>query len=518
MNNQQETIVKCQIPSPQEGCESITPGALSPCTLVIFGASGDLTARKLIPAFYNLYLENILPDPMVIVGCGRTEFSHEQFRQSLKASIAAAGKADLGRWDGFSAKLFYRQVAYDSQASYRELAAYLQELDRQQNTGGNRIFYLAVPPTLCPVITGGIGEAGLAREEGNANSWTRIVVEKPFGRDLQSALDLDRVLHASFTEEQIFRIDHYLAKETVQNILMFRFANTIFEPVWNRNYIDYVGILAAENIGVGNRAGYYEQAGVLRDMFQNHMVQLLALTAMEPPSLFEDDRVRDEKAKVARSIKPLGGDALMDNLVLGQYESGVIDDKQVVGYRSEKGVQKDSLTPTFAIMRFFVDNWRWQGVPFFVASGKRLARKETKIVVQFKKVPHSMFRQVLEEKIAANRLVLGIYPEEAISLTFQTKVPGVKSCLRPVTMDFKYYHGFDGPHLDAYAKVLLEVILGDHMLFWRRDAVELSWSYLTPILKACETCDDRRAQLHPYGAGSWGPAAALKWMRLMVNG
>ena len=500
-----------------KACEFVTPGSLSPCTLVIFGASGDLTARKLIPAFYSLYLTNSLPQPFAVVGCSRTELSHDGFREKMKQAIAAEAKLDLARWDGFAAKLFYKTVTYDSLESCRELADYLHDLDREQKTGGNRIFYLAVPPTLYPVVAKKIGEAGLAKEGKEGNGWARIVVEKPFGRDLQTALDLDRVLHKSFKENQIFRIDHYLAKETVQNILMFRFANTIFEPLWNRNYIDYVGILASEKLGVENRAGYYEQAGVLRDMFQNHMVQLLALIAMEPPSLFEDDRVRDEKAKVGRSVKPLARETLMDSLVLGQYHGGIVDGKPVPAYREENGVDPLSVTPTFAMMRFFVDNWRWQGVPFYLASGKRLARKETKIVVQFRNVPHSMFREVFDEKITANKLVLGIYPEEEISLTFQTKVPGAKSCLRPVTMDFKYYQGFQGSPLDAYAKVLLDVILGDHMLFWRQDGVELSWAYLTPILHECETCPNPEARLHPYEAGSWGPMESLKWMNLIVN-
>jgi glucose-6-phosphate 1-dehydrogenase len=512
-----EASVHGQTTSPGGTCEFVTPGSLSPCTLVIFGASGDLTARKLIPAFYSLYLTGSLPEPFAVVGCSRTEFSHDAFRESQKQAIARESKIDLSRWDKFAVKLFYQQVVYDSEPSYRELTAYLRDLDQEQKTGGNRIFYLAVPPTLYPVIAKQIGAVGLSREGKERNGWARIVVEKPFGRDLQTALDLDRVLHKSFSEHQIFRIDHYLAKETVQNILMFRFANTIFEPLWNRNYIDYVGILAAEKLGVENRAGYYEEAGVLRDMFQNHMVQLLTLIAMEPPSLFEDDRVRDEKAKVGRSMKPFARKNLMENLVFGQYRSGTIDNSEVAGYREEKGVNPNSITPTFAMMRMFVDNWRWQGVPFYLASGKRLTRKETRIVVQFKNVPHSMFREVLDERIIANRLVLGIYPEEGITLTFQTKVPGARSCLRPVNMDFRYYQGFQGSPLDAYAKVLLDVILGDHMLFWRQDGVKLSWSYLTPILEACETCADRDALLHPYEAGTWGPAEAMHWMRLIVE-
>jgi len=512
-----ETSVKGKTTDPGGVCEFASPASLPSCTLIIFGASGDLTARKLIPAFYSLHLTDSLPESFAIVGTSRTRLTHEEFREKLKQDIAKEGQMNLSAWQEFAAKLFYQPVTYDSPESYLELAVFLRDLDRKQNTGGNRIFYLAVPPTLYPVIAEKIGEAGLSQEESNGNGWARIVVEKPFGRDLQSALDLDKVLHKSFREHQIFRIDHYLAKETVQNILMFRFANTIFEPIWNRNYIDYVGIIAAEELGVENRAGYYEQAGVLRDMFQNHMVQLMALTAMEPPSIFEDDRVRDEKVQVSKSLKSFAPETLMDNLVLGQYKGGMMDGKEVIGYREEKGVNPNSVTPTFAMMRLFIDNWRWQGVPFYLASGKRLARKETKIVIQFKNVPHSMFRKVLDEKIMANRLVLGIFPDEEITLTFQTKVPGVKSCLRPVTMDFKYYQGFQGSPLDAYAKVLLDVILGDHMLFWRQDGVALSWSYLTPILKECETCADREAQLNMYEAGSWGPAESLEWMKLIVD-
>jgi glucose-6-phosphate 1-dehydrogenase len=512
-----EASVHGKTTEPGGSCEFASPESLPPCTLVIFGASGDLTARKLIPAFYNLHLTDSLPEYFAIVGSSRTRMTHEEFREKLRQGIAQEGQMDLGAWHEFAAKLFYQPVTYNSQESFLELADFLRDLDKKRNTGGNRIFYLAVPPSQYSVIARKIGEAGLSYEGENGNGWARIVVEKPFGRDLQTAIDLDKVLHKSFKENQIYRIDHYLAKETVQNILMFRFANTIFEPIWNRNYIDYVGIIAAEQLGVENRAGYYEQAGVLRDMFQNHMVQLLALTAMESPSLFEDDRVRDEKAKVGRSLRPFAPETLMENLVLGQYKGGVINGKEVAGYREEKGVNPNSITPTFAMMRYFIDNWRWQGVPFYLASGKRLARKETKIVVQFKNVPHTMFREVLEEKIMANRLVMGIFPDEEITLTFQTKVPGAKSCLRPVTMDFKYYQGFKGSPLDAYAKVLLDVILGDHMLFWRKDGVALSWSYLTPILDACETCGDREALLHTYEAGSWGPAESLKWMKLIVE-
>jgi glucose-6-phosphate 1-dehydrogenase len=288
---------------------------------------------------------------------------------------------------------------------------------------------------------------------------------------------------------------------------MLRFSNSIFEPVWNRRYIDHIRITAAETLGVGSRAGYYEDTGVVRDMFQNHMMQLLALTGMEPPSTFEADRVRDEKAKVYRCFRPFPVDALHEHLVLGQYGAGTVEGKRVPAYRDEPGVMMDSLTPTFAMMKIFLDNWRWQGVPFFLTSGKRMAKKITEIVIQFKEVPHSMFRRTLGENITANRLILGIYPDEKITLTFQTKNPGAKVCLRSVTMDFHYDQGYEGPVLEAYEKVLLDCMLGDHMLFWRQDSVELCWAFLTPILRTCETCGDREERLMTYNAGTSGPKA-----------
>ena len=358
-----------------------------------------------------------------------------------------------------------------------------------------------------------LGDAGLSIEGENENGWSRIVVEKPFGNDLDSAIDLDRILHQCFKEHQIFRIDHYLAKETVQNILMFRFANAIFEPLWNRRYIDHISIIAAETLGVEHRAGFYEQAGVLRDMFQNHMMQLLSMTAMDPPSLFEADRVRDEKARVYRALRPFPVEDLKEYLILGQYISGKINGENVPAYREEPGVSPDSLTPTFAMMKLFLDNWRWQGVPFYLISGKRLAEKSTNISIQFKEVPHSMFRQILGEHITANRLTLFIYPDEKITLTFQAKSPGARVSVRSVTMDFLYNDHRTGLEFDAYEKVLLDCMLGDHMLFWRQDGVELCWSFLTPILNKCETCGDRGEMLLPYASGSWGPKASEKFMQ-----
>jgi glucose-6-phosphate 1-dehydrogenase len=498
-------------------CQIVSSTRMSPCTIVIFGASGDLTFRKIIPALYTLFLNNGLPSPINIVGCSRTPFSSGEFREKLRLALETAGRNDLGRWPEFAANLYYSTLAYDSLPAYALLGDFLQNLARKTGTGKNYLFYLAVPPTLYEVIGNHLGTAGFS-SENQSGGWVRIVVEKPFGRDLKTARQLDTILHRSFQEEQIFRIDHYLAKETVQNILMLRFANTIFEPIWNRSFIDYVGIVTSEQLGVENRAGYYEQSGVLRDMFQNHLMQLLALTAIEPPSHFEADLVQDEKVKIFRALKPLTEVPPKDNLILGQYSAGIIDGKPVPAYRDEPGVSPRSLTPTFAMMRLFIDNWRWRGVPFYLVSGKRLREKKTQIVVQFKKVPHSMFRNVIDENILANRLVLGIYPEERISLTFQTKSPGTRECLRPVMMDYRYYDDVQGPAVDAYAKVLQDCLVGDHMLFWRQDGIELSWSYLTPIISQCENCSDRETNLQFYQAGSLGPDAAQDWMRLIMQG
>jgi glucose-6-phosphate 1-dehydrogenase len=485
-------------------------GVLDPCMLVIIGASGDLTKRKLLPALFHLYLHKGLPEPFLIVGSARTQMSDEDFRARTQEAMIDRETYDREKWEAFASLLRYCRVEYEDASSFENLAATLRDLDKGHGTGGNRIFYLAIPPTLYETTAQMLGKAGLAEERSGGNGWSRIVVEKPFGRDLPTAMALDRTLHEHFREQQIFRIDHYLAKETVQNVLMLRFANAIFEPLWNRNYIDSISITAAESIGIENRAGYYEQSGVLRDMFQNHMMQLLALTAMEPPSLFEADRVLDEKAKLYRALRPFPVDRQEESIVLGQYGPGMVDGKKVPAYREENGVRADSLTPTYAMMKVFVDNWRWQGVPFHVTSGKRMGKKLTEIVIRFKEIPHSMFRQVLGEDIRANRLTLGIYPEEKITLTFQTKTPGARVCLRSVTMEFHYHQGYEGPALDAYEKVLLDVMMGDHMLFWRQDGVELCWSFLTPILAECETCSNRAEMLMPYEAGSPGPDAARK--------
>jgi glucose-6-phosphate 1-dehydrogenase len=492
----------CSVPMPSD-----------PCTIVIMGATGDLTTRKLIPALFDLYLNQGLPDRFLIVGSGRSDINEQKFKANIKSALSKTAGYDESRWPPFSEMLYYCRTELEDPDSFKNLTQLLRDLDVKFNTGGNRIFYMALPPGVYRSAAGMIGRVGLAHENQNGNGWSRIVAEKPFGTDLKTAQDLDRSLHRHFKEHQIFRIDHYLAKETVQNVLILRFANSLFEPLWNRRYIEYVAINAIEQLGVENRAGYYEHAGVLRDMFQNHMMQLLALTAMEPPSRFEADQVRDEKAKVFRALRPFMVDRLDENLILGQYAAGMINGQPVPAYRKEKGVDANSLTPTYAMMKVYLDNWRWQGVPFYLTSGKRLDQKLTQIAIQFKHVPHSMFRHTLGETIAANRLILGIYPEEAIKLTFQTKNPVAKVCLRTVTMDFHYRQNYRGPVLDAYARALIDCMLGDQMLFWRQDGVELCWKFLTPILGRCETCDDQAELLHFYEAGSRGPRAIenIKW-------
>ncbi len=480
-------------------------GPLEPCTIIIFGASGDLAGRKLIPALYNLLINQGLPKAFLIVGAARTDMSEDAFRAKMRDALSRHRDLDASRWPEFASRLYYQKVIYDDIESYRSLAKRLDELSQETGTGGNRVFNLAIPPMLYATVATNLGRAGLSKEE---RGWVKLVVEKPFGHDLASATELDQAIASGFAEHQVYRIDHYLAKETVQNVLLFRFANAIFEPLWNRNYVDHVVIMSTETLGVEHRAGYYEKAGVLRDMFQNHMMQLLALIAMEPPSRYGADRVRDEKTKTFRSLRPFPVEAIYDNLVLGQYGEGEINGRAVPSYRGEPKVADDSLTPTFAMMRCFVDNWRWQGVPFYLVSGKRLQAKRTHMVIQFKEVPHSLFRETLGEHISANRLTLGVHPEEDIILTFQTKNPGARLCLRSVKMLFDYMQGQSGSSLDAYEKALLDCMLGDHMLFWRQDGIELTWAYLDPVLRRCETCDQRAGRLHVYPSGTWGPQEA----------
>jgi len=472
-----------------------------PCAIVIFGATGDLTARKVLPALHTLHSNGKLSAPFFIVGASRSKLNNEDFRQRMRSALEEHGSSPLDNWEEFARRLHYRRVLFDDPETFRSLADTIDQLDKTHGTQGNKMLYCAVPPTAYENIARNAGMAGLARQEGG---FSRIVVEKPFGRDLGTAQQLDATLMEHFSEEQIYRIDHYLAKETVQNVLMLRFANAMFEPLWNRQYIESVHITAAESLGVEHRAGYYDRTGVLRDMFQNHMMQLLSLCAMEPPSLYHAERIRDEKTKVYRALKPFPTDNLGEHLTLGQYTSGMVDGRHVPSYVDEPGVAPDSDTPTFAAMKIFIDNWRWQGVPFHMISGKRMAAKRTEIEVRFKEVPCSMFRNILGEHITANRLILGIQPQECVTLTFQAKLPGAGMCLRNVTMNFDYNEGYAGPTLDAYEKVVLDVLLGDHTLFWRQDGVDLCWGFLTPVLMECD-CPERKSLLRLYKAGTDGP-------------
>ena len=478
-----------------------------PFAMVVFGATGDLTARKILPALFTLFIGNMLPESFTLIGASRSPLSDTEFRQRMRNAAQAAG-LDLARWTDFEPRLHYRTLQFEDHQTFTALATALDEPGGTSAVTGNRLFYLAVPPTAYEDIARNLTKAGLADE---TRGWARLVVEKPFGRDLASAQRLDRAIMEGFHEHQVFRIDHYLAKETVQNVLMFRFANAIFEPIWNRQYIKSVHITAAEALGVGHRAGYYDRAGVLRDMFQNHMMQLLSLCAMEPPPYYEADCIRDEKVKVYKSLRPFPTERLDEHLVLGQYAAGVLDGQPVPAYVEEPGVAPDSTTPTYASMKVFVDNWRWQGVPFHLTSGKRLAAKRTEMAVQFKEIPHSMFRKVLGEHITANRLILSVQPKEEVRLTFQAKSPGPSLCLRNVTMNFDYAVK-DSLRLDAYEKVLLDILVGDQTLFWRQDGVDLCWGFLTPILDECD-CPDRDTKLHLYRAGSDGPTAVQECLR-----
>ncbi len=489
-----------------ESCEIEIP---RPAALIIFGASGNLTKRKLFPSLYRLFKNRMLAQQFFILGTSRVEMTTEQFRAAMLDAVKTALPLDFDQqvWEEFILHFYYSTFDYGVPESYIEsLRNRLPELENRHQTGGNRIFYLAIPPTVFEEVIHNLGAAGLSRED---NGCSHIVIEKPFGRDLTSARKLNRLIHTYYKESQIFRIDHYLAKETVQNILVFRFANSIFEPLWNERYIDHVQITAAETIGIENRAGYYEDAGVIRDMFQNHVLQLLCLTAMEPPAMFIADRVQDEKAKVLRSLRRFPLDMLDYHLVIGQYAKGKVHvhGQELPGYREEKGVAKGSMTPTFAAMKIFIDNWRWQGVPFYLRSGKRLASRKTEISIHFKAVPHSMFPDSISGPIEPNTVVLNIQPDEGMNLMFQTKQPGTKVCLNPVQMAYSYPRGV---LLDAYEWVLLDCMLGDHMLFMREDSVELAWSVLTPVLEAIESTG--RVPLAVYAAGSNGPSEAVGMM------
>ncbi len=475
-----------------------------PCGLIIFGASGDLAKRKIFPSVYRLQKNRLLPEKFFLLGTGRTEMSTDQFRGEVLSAVRNAfpKEFDESSWDELVNKLDYSAIQYTVPETYTQsLREKLLQLERRHQTGGNRIFYLAIPPTLYESVILNLGAMGLAKGE---KGYPHVVIEKPFGRDIDSAKRLNRIVKESFEEKQVYRIDHFLALETVQNILMLRFANSIFEPLWNRRYIDHIEITASETLGIEQRAGYYEEAGVIRDMFQNHMFQLLTLTAMEPPVTFGAEPVRDEKVKVLNSIKPFPLDHLSDFVVIGQYGSGEINQNPVPGYRKEKGVSEKSITPTFAAMKVLIDNWRWNGVPFYLRSGKRLSSRKTEISIHFKPVPYLMFSNTLNEPIEPNQLVLRVHPDEGMSLILQTKNPGSQVCLNPISMDFCYRRDV---LMEAYEWVLLNCMHDDQLLFVREDGVEQTWSLLTPVMDRLESTT-AVGQFPNYAAGSSGPEEA----------
>ena len=482
-------------------CDEPRPG---PCAIIIFGATGDLTSRKLIPSLFRLLKKGYLSKDYFIIGVSRRKEEDDIFRESMRRALVESGdlkgEDDSRYWEDFSRRLSYYAIYFDDSEAYGALSDHIAEKEEAFKLSGNRIYYLATPPTVFENIVMNLGSSGLSHVPGS-----KVVIEKPFGRDLRSAKALDRLTLSSFDEGQVYRIDHYLGKETVQNIFMLRFANSIFEPLWDRRYIDHIQITAAETLGLEGRAGYYEESGVLRDMFQNHIIQILSIVAMEPPSLFETEAVRDERAKVLKALKPLNLERLKRNIVLGQYGEGIVEGSRIGAYRSEDGVGVESKTPTYAAMKIFIDNWRWNGVPFYIRSGKCLGSRSTEVAIQFKQVPHLVFGSHLSGSIGPNMLILKIQPNERLQLAFHIKSPGSRMCLKKVVMDLPYNEGYGGVSIDAYERVLVDCMLGDKMLFVRSDDVELSWSFLNPLLHLYDDGDKRAPDLTFYPAGSWGP-------------
>ncbi len=477
-----------------------------PCVIVIFGASGDLTKRKLVPALYSLTTQNLLAGGFSIVGTGRTAMSHEGFRSTMRDAVnrfSDGGPVDSAVWDSFAAGLFYTPSDPKKPESYSKLGDVLAEIDRERGTTGNRLFYLSTPPSLYGPVIHLLGAAGLNRSYDGG--WTRVIIEKPFGHDLQSARALNREVLQVFAEDQVYRIDHYLGKETVQNIMVLRFANGIFEPIWNRRYIDHVQITAAESIGVEDRGGYYEQAGAFRDMIQNHLLQVLAHVAMEPVATMEAKAVRDEKTKLVHAIRPIAVEEVDQFAVRGQYGEGTVGGEPAKGYRQEKEVNPESHTETYAAVKFLIDNWRWAEVPFYLRSGKRLPKRVTEVAIQFRRAPHLLFKKMTSGPLEPNALILRIQPDEGISLNFSAKMPGQAINIRTVRMDFQYGTSFGKKPPEAYERLLLDAMLGDSTLFARGDMVEVSWELAMPILEAWQ---QPASHIPNYEAGTWGPKEA----------
>lgn len=484
------------------------PKALAPCTIVIFGASGDLTARKLIPALYNLFAEKQLASPTRIIGFARREKTDESWRQEMAEAVRQFSRtkpASEAAWAEFAELLHYCQGEFGEAAAYQRLE---QQLSGFGNPAlrHNLLFYLAIAPSQVPEVVEQLSAAGLMRKGADANGWQRVVVEKPFGHDLASAQQLNALIERHADEAQVFRIDHYLGKETVQNILMFRFSNSIFEQVWNRACVDHVQICLGEKMGMGNRGGYYEEAGALRDIFQNHLLQVLALVAMEPPVSLEAESIRNEKVKLLKSLRPMAGESVLEQVVRGQYFAGVVEGQQVPGYRQEPRVRPDSNVETFVAVKMYIDNWRWGGVPFFIRSGKRLPQGASEVRVQFRPTPDVLFAAQCGPLLDCNAMTLRLQPQEGISLQFNGKVPGISTRVRPVRMHFSYDAEFGAYTPEAYERLLLEAMDGDATLFIRNDEVQLAWQFVDPIRAAWG--DRPLTNREFYAAGTWGPMAA----------
>ncbi|MGH9279598.1 MAG: glucose-6-phosphate dehydrogenase [Acidimicrobiales bacterium] len=490
-------------PLVEPSAERVAP----PAVLVVFGASGDLTSRKLMPAVERLALRRLLPGGFSVVGVARTEMDDDDFRERMRTIVeSSGGGGDEAKhvWDAFAGGFAYVAGSYDDPDTYLRLRERLERFDRERGTGGNRLYYLATPPNTFPVIVKALGDAGLNQPECD-DAFVRAVIEKPYGHDAKSAAALDEVVHAVFDESQVYRIDHYLGKETVQNVLALRFANAIFEPVWNRRYVDHVQITVAESLGVGHRGSFYEQAGALRDIVQNHVMQVLSLTLMEPPATFEADAIRDEKVKALKAVTPFTTDKVCDDVVRAQYARGWVQGAEVPGYREEEGVDPHSLRDTYVAMRLEVDNWRWAGVPVYVRTGKRLPKRVTEVAMEFKAVPHLPFASDQAEGLEADALVLRIQPDEGITLRFGAKVPGQAFRVRSVSMDFFYGAAFLEETPDAYERLLLDALIGDQTLFIRSDEVAEAWRICDPLLTAW---DEENVPLSRYEAGTWGPLEA----------
>ncbi len=480
--------------------------AADPCVMVIFGASGDLTKRKLIPALYHLAKDGLLSDRFAVVGVSRSEMSHQQFREKLSREIESYSPSEVDPkvWDWLVERLYYSPGDVQKDGAFDRLAAVLEEVNERHDAGGNYLYYLATAPRFFTPTVDQLGQAGLSDEAGDV--WRRVIFEKPFGADYESARKLNRDIQQVLGEHQIYRIDHYLGKETVQNILVFRFANGIFEPLWNHRYIDHVQITVAESIGVEDRGGYYDKSGAMRDMVPNHIFQLISLTTMEPPVSFDADAVRDEQAKALRSLTPIAQKDVLDATVRGQYGAGSAKGEKAAGYRQESGVPADSSTETFVALKMTLDNWRWAGVPIYLRTGKRMPLRATEIAIQFKRAPFMLFRKTDVHRLPPSRLILRLQPDEGISLSFGAKVPGAIVQLDDVNMDFKYKDYFGATPSTGYERLLYDCMLGDQTLFQRADMTETSWKIVAPIMDVWGALPPR--DFPNYEAGSWGPKAA----------